>query len=519
VSGDVAVHGARVLVRAHNLRHDYLNSFLAYAQRTADWTLGMIADRPYPHFCEGINVRRENYFLLPDTLEACDFEGDEQRTRNLRERVAACERCTGIPIHRIVLADERNSGRSYGIEFYHWPLTSAATAALRDNTMPERFALRLFASALRVIDEFEPEFVIIGGHTSTPDSFVLRLAADHLGIPVVMSRPSKILSHRCFWTPDLNMLNVGAVERCADKIAGDVSPCGEAYAHLRRFRETPATVAYIRQNWNVQAAKGFVTVTRDLADRSRRRLAWHLRGRKGPKGKPIFSKSWEIVRALYLKGRQESLFKTFTEEELAKQRYVLIALHKEPELAINFQAPFWHSQKNLIAWISMNLPCGYRLLVRDHRKNEGRRPMAFYRALLAFPGVDLISPFDAQFKYIRNADLIVADNGTTGWEGLVFGKRVISVADNFYAPTGLAVEVSDPSRLGEAIIRRLAEPEVPEAREWDRRLACLVEAEIETTVPEDESGHQTSLATVASMVSPSKRRLSESADYQLQLQG
>jgi hypothetical protein len=202
-----------------------------------------------------------------------------------------------------------------------------------------------------------------------------------------------------------------------------------------------------------------------------------------------------------LKGRQESLFKTFTDEELAKQRYVLIALHKEPELAINFQAPFWHSQKNLIAWLSMNLPCGYRLLVRDHRKNEGRRPMAFYRDLLAYPGVDLISPFDAQFKYIGNADLIVADNGTTGWEGLVFGKRVISVADNFYAPTGVAVDVSDPSRLGEAIIRRVAEPEVPDRAEWDRRLACLVEAEMETTVPEDESSHQSSLAIVATLVS------------------
>jgi hypothetical protein len=314
------------------------------------------------------------------------------------------------------------------------------------------------------------------------------------------------------------MLNLAAADRCAAKIADGAHPGAEAFDLLHKFREKPATVAYIRQNWNIQAAKGLVSIAKDLVDRSRRRLAWHLRGCRGPKGKPIFSKFGEILRSLSLKAQQEHLFKTFTEEELAIQRYVLIALHKEPELAINFQAPFWHSQKNLIAWLSINLPCGYRLLVRDHRKNEGRRPMTFYRDLLAYPGVDLISPFDTQFKYIRNAALIVADNGTTGWEGLIFGKRVISVAHNFYAPTGLAEDVRDPSRLGEVILRRLAEPEVADRSEWDRKLACLFEAEMETTVPQDESSHQTSLAIVARLVSNRAETVPNETPSDLELQ-
>jgi hypothetical protein len=216
--------------------------------------------------------------------------------------------------------------------------------------------------------------------------------------------------------------------------------------------------------------------------------------------KPVISRAVEIYRGIYLRVRQAGYFKTFTEAELAAKRYIYLALHKEPELAINFQAPFWHSQKNLIAWLSMNLPCGYRLLVRDHRKNEGRRPMSFYRHIAAYPGVDLVSPLDSQFKYIRDADLIIADNGTTGWEGLVFGKRVVSLARNFYAPSGLATEVDDPSRLGEVIIRRLAEPEQADRAEWDRWLACLVEAEMETTLAEDETSHGESVAWVESLI-------------------
>ena len=36
--------------------------------------------------------------------------------------------------------------------------------------------------------------------------------------------------------------------------------------------------------------------------------------------------------------------------------------------------------------------------------------------------------------------------------------------------------------------------------EWDRRLACLVEAEMETTVPEDESSHDQSLKMIDALV-------------------
>jgi hypothetical protein len=513
MSGATALHGARVLVRAHNLRHEYLNSFLAYAQRTAGWTLGMIADRPYPAFCEGLEVRRENFFLTPNVLKPGDFQSDEAQLRRMRDLVAACERSTGIPVHRIVLADERNSGRAYAIEFYHWPSTTAAAAVLRDNSISERNALRLFAGASDILERFQPEFVIIGGHTSMPDSFALRMVAEHLGIPVLISRPSKILPCRCFWTLDLEMLNTSAAALCAKKIGRGLIPEKQAYAHITRFRETPATIDYIQQNWKVAAAKGVVSTLRDLAYRLRRQIEWLRLGQHGQRGKPVVSKAWETFRSAWLVRRQKPLFQTFQDDELASTRYIYIALHKEPELAINFQAPFWHSQKNLIAWLSMNLPCGYRLLVRDHRMNEGRRPTRYYRDLLAYPGVALVSPIDSQFKYIRNAELIVADNGTTGWEGLVFGKRVLSLARNFYEPAGLANQVTDPSQLGEAVVRILAEPKLPDRSEWERRLACLVEAEMETTVTEDESSHEISLEMVASMlpglVRPRAKRLDQ----------
>jgi hypothetical protein len=307
------------------------------------------------------------------------------------------------------------------------------------------------------------------------------------------------------------MLNTATAILCREKIERGKIPGAPARAHLQAFRDGPAPIAYIQRNWDIAAAKTFLVSHLDVAQRAMRTALWRLRGLRGRVPKPVFSKAVETYRGSYLRARQARYFKTFTDAELRSQPYVYLALHKEPELAINFQAPFWHSQKNLIAWLSMNLPCGYRLLVRDHRKNDGRRPMSFYRHVSAYPGVELISPFDSQFKYIRNADLIVSDNGTTGWEGLVFGRRVMSLARNFYAPARLATEIDDPTKLGEFVIRCLTEPQEIDASEWDRRLGCLVEAEMETTVAEGVESHGESLRIVSAFrpqkLPPSGREL------------
>jgi hypothetical protein len=128
---------------------------------------------------------------------------------------------------------------------------------------------------------------------------------------------------------------------------------------------------------------------------------------------------------------------------------------------------------------------------------------------MAYPGVDLISPLDSQFKYIRNADLVIADNGSTGWEALVFGKRVISLARNFYEPARLAEKVTNPSRFGETIIRCLMKPEMLERGEWDRRLACLIEAEFETTVADDPASYSESVAILTTLTASNPNMVSK----------
>ena len=71
----------------------------------------------------------------------------------------------------------------------------------------------------------------------------------------------------------------------------------------------------------------------------------------------------------------------------------------------------------------MIIPFGYTLLIKEHRGTWGRRKTEFYTFLNNLPNVEFISPFDDQYKYIKNANLIITDNGSTGWEGILLKKK------------------------------------------------------------------------------------------------
>ena len=68
--------------------------------------------------------------------------------------------------------------------------------------------------------------------------------------------------------------------------------------------------------------------------------------------------------------------------------------------------------------------------------------------------VRLINPFDEQFKYIKNSDLVITDNGTSGWEALILKKPLINLSDSFYDILS-NYKVNRLSKLGETMINIL----------------------------------------------------------------
>jgi hypothetical protein len=114
------------------------------------------------------------------------------------------------------------------------------------------------------------------------------------------------------------------------------------------------------------------------------------------------------------------------------EKYVLYPIHFQPEASTLVQAPMYLDQLALLEDVAKSLPIGVRLYVKEHVVNTGRWPIEFYDAIRAIPSARLLGPNEPTWPLIQNASAIAVITGTMGWEGLMFGKPVITFGDVYF---------------------------------------------------------------------------------------
>lgn len=491
-----ALAGLRVLFLPKNSRPDFFQSFLRTARQAHDWQIRVVCVPAAEAGWKSIVGPGSDTVALPDFNPAADWEKDSAATREIDDFIAACETTSGVSAGRILLAGERELGRGFSRSIFHWFHTKTARMALADNTEPSRILRRMFAFARKTLQAGKPN-LLLAGEWADPLCFTFYLAARQMGIRCAVNRPSKVWSGRGYWSTEPMMYNHAARALVAQKRSEKAPLSARARERIAEFRAAPAALGYVQQNWEASDRRGFLAYHLDLA-----RLFWvemrhYLRRRSGPPPKPALQLAFDHYRRAWLKWRQAGFFRRFDEAALRDMRYLFIALHKDPEQALNYQAPAWSYQMYTVGLLSSCLPYGYKLLVREHRNNCGRRPWRFYKHMTALPGINLVDGFDRQFKYIANADLIVTDNGSTGWEGLLLGRPVITLADNFYDSIELAHRVRDPEQLATEVVEILERPSAGEASAYDQALGWLLDAEWETTAPLDAANDVRTRALLA----------------------
>ena len=494
----------RVLFLPKNSRTGFFQSFLRTAREKYSWRIQVLSP------AGGERVWREaiggegGCLALPDFDASADWEQDAAKASEIDAFIAACERTSSVSASRIILAGERELGRGFSVPIFYWFHDRTARRVLVDNTEPDRIVRRMFAFARETLAAAKPDLVM-AGEWADPICFVFYLAARQMGIPAIVNRRSKLWSGRSYWTSDLGMYNDAARVKAVEKTKTGGSVSARAAERLASFRAGPQTLGYVKDNWNMLDRRGWLGSHVEVA----RLLAVDLRHRLDktgtPPAKPALRLLWDIYRRGWLKFRQSGFFRRFGENELRDMRYILIALHKDPEQALNHQAFIWSNQFNTVSLLSSSLPGGFRLLVREHRSNAGRRPTQFYTDMRRLPGVVLVDGFDDQFKYIRNADLIVTDNGTTGWEGLVMGRPIITLADTYYDAAGLARRVNDHDALGSAVLEMLEHADAQDSALHDAAMGRLLDAEWDTSAPLDEESHARALALLNELYAPASR--------------
>ena len=358
--------------------------------------------------------------------------------------------------------------------------TSFVKKILRDNLEPFRVARRFFRCVDDILAESAPDFILTY-EWGKPFRFATWLAAAGRDIPCIAVRRSKILSDRGFCTTDPLLFNVAAVERARDRRESSVVVSDEAKAYIKDFRKRPAMVKYIQDRWQSGRKKqkaiwNYLFIKQMVKDAVRA-----VFGRFSKRRSYAVWRLFEHYRVLYLTRYQEQFFHRFDEDTLREMKYVYFPMHKETDISHTFQAAVWHDQRNTIQILASSLPGGYRLLVREHRFNHSLRPRRYCRQLSQLPNVVVVDPFDSQYKYLNNADLVVTENGSSGWEGLLLSRRVVTLAQTFYDGTRLATKVKDANSLGAVIVDTLARPAVMDQVAHDRALGCMLDAERDTT--------------------------------------
>lgn len=416
---------------------------------------------------------------FPDTDAPQDWERDPGEVARVAALVAECERASGRALGRFLLACERDIGAGYSLGAFYWPALEPRASCLADTALPGRIALRVFRFVEQLFERFQPDLVLARAFNA-PLEFAARMLAVRAGVPMLCCQFSKAIGKRAFWTDDYLMYNTPGRELFAQYTAQGRPASDFAAGFLDEFRTRPRTVDYIAANW--ARTSDWATEHRKFLALAKAGVLHRLGGGQGKAPMAVLPKVWEYYRVLLAQRWHAGRFATFGEDALAAMPYVYYPLHKEPELMLNYKAPLWHDQLHAIRFLSSMLPSGLRLLVREHRFNWGRRTGAFLDALAAIPNVTLVHPLDPQFKYIRHAELVVTDNGSTGWEGLLLGRRVLALEPCFYDVLPGLHRAPDPRELDRVILDALAAPAVGDASGHDQALGRFLDAERATTL-------------------------------------
>ncbi|MEW5896120.1 MAG: hypothetical protein AB1668_00365 [Nanoarchaeota archaeon] len=154
----------------------------------------------------------------------------------------------------------------------------------------------------------------------------------------------------------------------------------------------------------------------------------------------------------------------FFEKPIKNEKYVLFNLHFQPEISTSLYGKWFADQPYVIEQISKSLPLNYMLYVKEHPFGYGNRKLNFYKRIRRLRNVRLIDPTENNFQLIKHASLIITITGTSGWEGLIFGKRVITFGNTYY---NLCKEVKHlrasedlPQTIKESLDKKVDEKEI-----------------------------------------------------------
>ena len=496
MGANAPLEGMRVVMMLSQIKGDYalrLFRIMEMAKERWGWEINVLCRQSDASAFAKLVAPSGTIFTYPEMLTPLPWEADPARTSEVERRLAEAELAGRVPVGQLVAGCPASIGRAYVVPMRRRLRSAMADRVLGDNTEPARITRRYFGFAEDMFDACKADalFAIEWG---TPLHLAVWLAATRRGIPTVAMRRSKIHTDLSYWATSRHKLNTAAQADAEERQKSNPPLSEYAANYLRSFRDQPRVAKVVEKKWSTTGIRwekeGTAWLT--LPYRYARAVALDIYYRKKGLDTTQRAPAYERVFAPRMRAivgwRHQRYLRSFDEAQLAKMKYVYFPIHKETDMPLVYQATPWQDQRNTIQLIAASLPYGYKLLVREHRSNFGQRPKNYYEHLLLLPNVVLVDWNDSQFKYLRHADLIVTENGSSGWEGIMFGRKVLTVAPNFYDGAGLSERAYDVNQLSARILEVLARPDTVSAEERDRKIGAMIDAEAATAFTGDDAG-------------------------------
>ena len=150
-------------------------------------------------------------------------------------------------------------------------------------------------------------------------------------------------------------------------------------------------------------------------------------------GNPLVAFPQQFVRECARWAKVRYLGRRVYEPVDLSAKYFLYPLQYHPESSSSINALFHVGELDNVRNISVSMPFGVELWVRDHPHAAGRQPLAFYEEVGKLPNVRVIGTEVPGKVLVRHARAIVTCTSTMGFEGVVMGKPVFTLGESAYA--------------------------------------------------------------------------------------
>lgn len=158
--------------------------------------------------------------------------------------------------------------------------------------------------------------------------------------------------------------------------------------------------------------------------------------------------------------------------DIETKQYILIALHKQPDSAVDVAASSFLNQFEAIKAFIRKIPIGYEIIIKEHSHALGLNSLSKYRALLSIPRVTLANPRSDTFKLIENAQLVYSLGGTVSLEAAIMGKRSLTAVKTFFSDITMR-NLANPFQLSTAELSKILKEEPPTDKKLIKYLATI----------------------------------------------